>query len=71
MVVSTSEKEWMASEIMAPECPKMPAKILKPERAAFPMILTRDRFRMIRISWAVETVCLLSGIKDSSLCGDV
>ena len=45
-VVSTSEKEWMASEIMAPERPHTPASSLKAESRALPIRLTRERRRM-------------------------
>ena len=41
-LLSTSDAEWTASEIMAPEWAIMPAKSLKRVRMALPHTLRRD-----------------------------
>lgn len=67
-VVSTSEKEWMASEIMAPECPHTPASSLKPESRALPIRLTRERRRMTAFSSRERGVARFD-IKEASCAG--
>ena len=67
-VVSTSEKEWTASEIMALEWPVMPAKSLKPDSTALPTTLTRDRLRMTVASFN-EAVWFWVAIQETSCCG--
>lgn len=66
-VVSTSEREWMASEIMAPERPHTPASRLKAESRALPIRLTRERRRMTAFS-SRERGAARFDIKETS-CG--
>ena len=42
IVSMASAAEWTASEIRAPECPRIPAKNLKKHKNRFPHILTRE-----------------------------
>ena len=69
-VVSTSEKEWMASEIMAPEWPVTPANSLNPDNTVLPRMLHSDNFRMTAFSFRLTAVVvcwrLLVVIKEPS-----
>ena len=43
-VLNTSEAEWIASEIIAPECATIPASSLSAVRMKLPIMLTKDTF---------------------------
>ena len=53
MLLNTSEAEWTASLIMAPEWARMPASSFKRERSALPRMLTTEtRVAMVSNSCA-------------------
>ena len=41
-LLKTSEAEWTASLIIAPECARIPASSLKTDSAVLPAMLTRE-----------------------------
>ena len=41
-LLKTSEAEWTASLIIAPECARIPASSLKTDNAVLPAIFTRE-----------------------------
>ena len=53
-MANTSDREWTASDTMAPDMPKTPANSLKAASATFPKMPTRDSFRMILCSSMVS-----------------